>query len=58
MQFVILFLLGDHLENIEQKTTIEKYIRAGDNSFMNALSSSKDEKELIANIIKLVEQKR
>lgn len=58
LQLIILFLLSDYIEHTSQKTTIQKFIRAGDNSFMEALTTSKNEKQLIDHILQLVEEKQ
>lgn len=36
-QLLILFLLSEHIHSIDQKNTMEKYIRAGDTEFLLAL---------------------
>lgn len=57
-QLVLLFLMNEFIPSMEKKTTLEKFIRAGDTTLLEGLKTCKDQEELVTLIVQISENKK
>ena len=50
--------MNEFIPSMEKKTTLEKFIRAGDTTLLEGLKTCKDQEELVTLIVQISENKK